>query len=62
MCIRDRIKGGIDRLERLEVNVDFTFLSFGSDNFTAVDHKTIWRDPGVQLQALLGRRNGRQNG
>ena len=39
-----KVKGGVDRLKRLEINVDLSLLSFRGDNFTTVDDQPIWWD------------------
>lgn len=36
-----QVKGGVDGLERLEIDVDLAFLALGSDNFTAVDNEAV---------------------
>lgn len=51
------VERGIDGLEGLEVDIDLAFLAFGGDDFTAVDDEAIGRDTGIELEALLGRRN-----
>ena len=52
----------VNRLERLEVNVDLSFLAFRSQDFTTVDDKAIRRDLVVKLEPLLGRSDGGQDG
>jgi len=56
------VERGVDGLERLEINVDLPLLAFGGDDFTTVDDKTVWRDLVVQLETLLCRSDGRQDG
>jgi hypothetical protein len=56
------VEGGIDGLEGLEVDVDLALLAFGGEDFTTIDDKAVGRDLRVQLQALLGGRDGRQDG
>ena len=57
-----KVEGGIDWPERLEVDVDLSLLAFGCQDFTTVDDKSIWWDLVVELQALLGRGNGGEDG
>lgn len=57
-----KVKGSVDWLEGLEVNVDLALLSFRGDNFTTVDDQTIWGDLVVQLQTLLGGCDSGQDG
>ena len=57
-----QIQRGIDGLERLEIYVDLSLLALGGDDFTTVDNQTIWRDFGVELETLLGRGDGGQDG
>jgi hypothetical protein len=38
------VEGGVDRLERLEIDVDLAFLALARNNFTAIDDKAIWRN------------------
>ena len=56
------IQRSIDRLERLEINIDLSFFALGCDDFTAVDDQAIRRNLGVELQPLLGRGDGGQDG
>ena len=49
-----KVKRGIDRLERFEIDVDLSFFSFGSDDFTTVDNEPIGGDFVIELQTLLG--------
>ena len=56
------VQRGVDGLEGLEVDVDLALLALGGQDFTTVDDEAIGRDLGVQLQALLGRGNGGQDG
>lgn len=51
----------VDGLERLEVDVDLSLLALGGQDFTAVDDEAVGRDLVIELEALLGRRNGRQD-
>lgn len=53
-----KVQGGVDGLEGLKVNVDLSFLSFGSDDFTTVDNETVRGNLVVELETLLGRGNG----
>ena len=57
-----KVEGGVDGLERFEVDVNLALLSFRGDNFTTVHDQSIGRDLIVELQTLLGRGNGRQHG
>ena len=57
-----KVEGGIDRLERFEVDIDLSFLALRSQNFTTVDHQAIRRDFVIELQSLLRRGDGRQDG
>ena len=56
------VEGRIDRLERLEIDVDLSLLALGGQNFTTVHNQAIRGDLVVKLQPLLGGGNGRQNG
>jgi len=56
------VEGGIDRFEGFEIDVDFSLLAFGCQNFTTVDDQAVRRNLVVQLKSLLGRSNGRQDG
>lgn len=53
-----KVEGGVDWLEGLEIDIDPSLLAFAGDDFTTVHDETIWRNFGVQLEALLGRGNG----
>ena len=55
------IEGGIDGFEWFKVDVDLSFFPLRSDDFSAVDDKAIGRDLIVELQALLGGGDGRQD-
>lgn len=57
-----QVKGGVDGLERLEIDVDLSLLSFLGQDFTTVDDQTVRGDLVVQLETLLGRGNGGQDG
>jgi hypothetical protein len=57
-----KVQRGVDGLEGLEVDVDLALLAFCGDDFTAVDDEAIGRDFGVELQTLLGGRDGREDG
>ena len=57
-----QVKGGVDGLEGLEIDVDLSLLSFLGQDFTTVDDQTIRGDLVVQLETLLGRGNGGQDG
>jgi len=51
------VQRGIDRFEGLEIDVKFSFLALGGDDFTTVYNKAIGRDFGVELKTLLCGRN-----
>jgi hypothetical protein len=57
-----KVQRRVDGLEGLEVDVDLALLAFGGDDFTAVDDEAIRGDLGVELQTLLGGRDGREHG
>ena len=57
-----KVEGGVDWLERLEVDVDLPLLAFRSKNFTTVNHQPVWWNFVVKLQSLLCRCNGREDG
>ena len=57
-----KVEGGVDWAERLEVDVDLSLLAFGGQDFTTVDDESVWWYLIVELQALLGRGNGGQDG
>lgn len=57
-----QVEGGVDWAERLEVDVDLSLFAFGGQDFTTVDDESIWWDLVVELQALLGRGNGGEDG
>jgi hypothetical protein len=57
-----QVEGSVDGFEGLKVDVDFALLTFACDNFTTVDDEAIRWDFGVELQTLLGGRDGRQDG
>ena len=57
-----KVEGGVDGLERFEVDINLALLSFRGDNFTTVHDQSIGRDLVVELQTLLSRGNGRQHG
>lgn len=57
-----KVKRSVDRLERLEINVDLALLTLGGDNFTTVNNETIRRNPRVELETLLSRGNSGQDG
>lgn len=57
-----KVEGSVDGLERFEVDVNLALLSFRGDNFTTVHDQSIGGDLVVQLQTLLSRGNGRQDG
>jgi hypothetical protein len=52
----------VDGLEGLEVDVDPALLALCGDDFTAVDDQAIRGDLGVELETLLGRGDGREDG
>lgn len=56
------VERSVDGLEGLEVDVNLPLLSLRCDNFTTVDDQTIRGNLVVQLEALLGGSNGRQDG
>ena len=51
----------VDGLERLEVDVDLALLALGRQDFTAVNHQAVGGDLVVELETLLGRRDGGQD-
>lgn len=55
------VQRSVDRLERLEVNVELLLLSILCDDGSTVDEKTVRRTEAVQLQSLLSRSDGRQH-
>lgn len=55
------VERGIDGLEWLEVDVDSALFALAGDDFAAVDDKAIGRDAGVELEALLGRGDCRED-
>lgn len=57
-----QVERSVDGLERLEINVNLTFLSFGCDDFTTVDDQAIWGDLVVELETLLRGRDSRKHG
>ncbi|KAI6766521.1 hypothetical protein HG531_011743 [Fusarium graminearum] len=57
-----QVKGGVDGLEGLEIDVDLSLLSFLGQDFTTVDDQAVRGDLVVQLKTLLGRGNGGQDG
>jgi hypothetical protein len=57
-----QVKGGVDGLERLEIDVDLSLLAFLGQDFTTVDDQTIRGDLVVQLETLLGGGNSGQDG
>lgn len=56
------VQRSVDGLERFKVNVDLAFFSFRGQDFTTVHDQAIRRNLVVQLETLLGRRNGGQDG
>lgn len=54
-----KIEGGVDGLERLEVDVNLPLLSFRCDDFTTVDDQSIRGHLVVEFQPLLGGGDGR---
>ena len=56
------VERGVDGLEGLEVDVDLALLSFGGDDFAAVDDEAVGGHLVVELEALLGGSNGGQHG
>lgn len=56
------VKRGVDRLVGLEVNVDLLLLPFLGQDGTTEDDETILRHSVVELELLLGRGDGAQNG
>lgn len=57
-----QVQRRVDWFERLEIDIDFAFLPFLGQDFTAVDDQAIGRDFVVKLEALLGRGNGGKDG
>jgi len=57
-----KVQGSVDGLEGLEIDVNLSLLSFGGDNFTTVHNQSIGGNLVVQLETLLSRGNGRQDG
>jgi hypothetical protein len=57
-----QVKGSVDGLEGLEIDVDLSLLSFLGQDFTTVDDQAVRGDLVVQLETLLGRGNGGQDG
>ncbi len=57
-----QVERGVDWSKRLEVDVDLPLLAFGGQDFTTVDDEAIWWDLVVQLETLLCRSNGGQDG
>lgn len=57
-----KVQGGVNRLKRFEVDVNLSLLSFGGNNFTAVDNEAIWRNLVVELETLLGGGNRGKDG
>lgn len=55
------VQRGVDGLERLEVDVDLSLLPLGGQDFTTVDDEPVRRYFVVELEALLGRCDGRQD-
>lgn len=53
-----KVKGRVDRLERLEVYVDLSLLSLRGQDFATVNNKAIGRDLAVQLETLLSGGDG----
>jgi len=56
------VEGGLERLERLNINRNLLLLTIGSQNFTAVKNETVFRDFVIELQTLLSRGNSRKDG
>jgi hypothetical protein len=56
------VERGVNGLEWLEINVDLPLFAFRRQNFTAVDDKAVRRDFVVQLETLLCRCDGREDG
>ena len=57
-----KVQGGINRLERLEIDVDLSFLALRGQDFTTIYDQAIRRNLVIELQPLLGRGDGRKNG
>ena len=55
------VERSVDGLEGLKVDIDPPLLSFRSDDLTTVHDQTIGWNFGVELEALLGRGDGREN-
>lgn len=56
-----KVQGGVDGLERLEIDVDLSFLAFLGQDFTTVHNQTVRGDLVVQLETLLGGGNSGQD-
>jgi hypothetical protein len=57
-----QVERRVDGLEGLEVDVDLALLALCGEDLTTVDNEAIGWDLGVQLEALLGGRNSREDG
>jgi hypothetical protein len=57
-----KVQGGIDRFERFEIDVDLSFLALRGQDFTTIYDQAIRGNLVIELQALLGRGNGRKDG
>jgi len=52
------VQRGVDWLERLEINVDFSFFALGCQDFTAIDDKAVRWNLAVEFEPLLSGGNG----
>lgn len=57
-----QVQGRVDGLERFKVNVDFALFALVGEDLAHEQHEAVGRAPGVQLQALLSRRDGAKHG
>mmetsp|Transcript_3732 Transcript_3732/g.13105 ORF Transcript_3732/g.13105 Transcript_3732/m.13105 type:complete len:297 (-) Transcript_3732:231-1121(-) len=57
-----KVQRGVDWLEGLEVDVELLLLSLIRDDGSAVNHQAVWWDLVVQLQTLLRRCDGPEDG
>jgi hypothetical protein len=57
-----KVERGVDRFERFKIKVDFLLLSLVGENGAAVDDETVRRSSVVELETLLGGRDGSQDG
>ena len=57
-----QVERRVDGFERFEIDIDFLLLAVVGDDGPAVDDETVGRHFVVQLEPLLDRRDGRQDG